>query len=70
MIDLRSPSEYAQGHIPTAINVPIFTDEERAIVGTAYKKQGQEVAIQLGHQFFDPKVKNLIKILPNPCVCY
>ena len=45
-IDTRSPSEYEQGHIPGAVNVPLLEDEERAIVGTLYKQQGQEEAKQ------------------------
>ena len=39
VIDVRSPSEYSQGHIPGAFNVPLFLDEERKIVGTLYKKR-------------------------------
>jgi len=34
LIDVRSPSEFAQGHIPGARNIPLFDDRERAIVGT------------------------------------
>jgi tRNA 2-selenouridine synthase len=43
--DVRSPSEYRLGHIPGAINIPLFDDEERAVVGTKYKKEGRLPAI-------------------------
>ena len=36
IIDVRSPGEFAAGHIPGAVNIPLFTDEERARVGTIY----------------------------------
>ena len=38
MIDVRSPSEFAQDHIPGAINYPVLSDAERAEVGTVYKQ--------------------------------
>ncbi|MEM7597310.1 MAG: tRNA 2-selenouridine(34) synthase MnmH [Pseudomonadota bacterium] len=38
LIDVRSPSEYAEDHIPGAINLPVLSDTERALVGTEYKQ--------------------------------
>ncbi|MEM6587764.1 MAG: tRNA 2-selenouridine(34) synthase MnmH [Pseudomonadota bacterium] len=38
IIDVRSPSEFAEDHIPGAINLPVLNDEERALVGTEYKQ--------------------------------
>jgi tRNA 2-selenouridine synthase len=38
LIDVRSPAEYAEDHIPGAINLPAMSDEERARVGTIYKQ--------------------------------
>lgn len=61
LFDVRSPLEYAQGHIPGAINLPLFTDEERAIVGTAYKKQGQKTAIHLGVKLVGPKLHDFLE---------
>ena len=43
--DVRSPSEFNSGHIPGAFNIPLFNDEERAIVGIKYKKEGRIPAI-------------------------
>ncbi|HLN20816.1 MAG TPA: tRNA 2-selenouridine(34) synthase MnmH [Bacteroidales bacterium] len=48
VVDVRSPSEFAAGHIPDAINIPLFNDEERAVVGTVYKKEGRIPAIKEG----------------------
>lgn len=38
IVDVRSPSEYAEDHVPGAINCPVLNDEERARVGTLYKQ--------------------------------
>lgn len=48
LIDVRSPSEFGEFHIPGAINLPIFSDQERAEVGTIYKQKGKEPATDLG----------------------
>ncbi len=40
LIDVRSPSEFAEDHMPGAINCPVLDDEQRARVGTMYKQQG------------------------------
>jgi len=45
VIDVRSPSEFATGHIPGATNIPLFNDSERAAVGTKYKHEGRIPAI-------------------------
>ena len=34
VVDVRSPGEFAQGHIPGAVNIPLFSNEERARIGT------------------------------------
>ncbi|MDO8862747.1 tRNA 2-selenouridine(34) synthase MnmH [Haliea sp. E1-2-M8] len=49
-LDLRSPGEFAHGAFPTARNLPLLSNEERAQVGTCYKQQGQAAAIELGHR--------------------
>lgn len=49
LIDVRAPIEFADGHIPGAINLPILNDSERALIGTLYKQQGREVAIREGY---------------------
>ena len=47
VIDVRSDAEYAHAHIPGALSLPLFTDEERKVVGTAYKQQSREIAENL-----------------------
>ncbi|MES3037004.1 MAG: tRNA 2-selenouridine(34) synthase MnmH [Bdellovibrionota bacterium] len=59
LIDVRAPVEFAQGHLPNAINLPILNDEERAQVGTLYKQQGNEAAVKLGHQLISGSIKEL-----------
>lgn len=59
VVDVRSPSEYGQGHIPGATNIPLFSDAERASVGTIYKKSGKSEAIGLGLEIVGPKMKAL-----------
>jgi tRNA 2-selenouridine synthase len=56
IVDVRSPGEYNQGHIPGAHNLPLFSDDERAAVGTTYKHQGRQSAIQLGLELVGPKL--------------
>jgi len=48
VIDVRSPSEYNHGHIPGAINIPLFDDRERETVGILYKNEGRIKAILKG----------------------
>jgi len=60
VIDVRSPKEYKQGHILNAVNMPLFSDEERAIVGTLYKKQGREDAVEAGLGLVGPKLGSLV----------
>ncbi|MEL7089357.1 MAG: tRNA 2-selenouridine(34) synthase MnmH [Planctomycetota bacterium] len=48
IIDVRSPSEYAEDHVPGAINLPVLSDAERAQVGTIYKQVSAFRARKLG----------------------
>ncbi len=70
LLDIRSPKEFNQGHLPGAINLPLFSNEERAAVGTTYKKQGRNKAILLGLKFTGPKLLSLKKSLENHKVNY
>lgn len=63
VVDVRSPAEYAAGHIPGAFNIPLFDDEERIVVGTLYKNAGREVSILRGLDFVGPKLSGFIKKL-------
>lgn len=57
-LDVRAEVEYAKGAFPTAHNVPILNDEERRLVGTCYKEQGRDAAIELGHSLVNGAVKD------------
>ncbi len=61
VLDVRSPGEYAHAHIPGAYSLPLFTDEERAQVGTAYKQQSREQAIKIGLDFYGPKMRAMVE---------
>lgn len=52
ILDVRTPSEFAHAHIPGAINLPIFTDQERAEVGTFYKQVSREKPLKRGSTFW------------------
>lgn len=69
VLDVRTPAEYADGHIPGALNMPLFSNEERALIGTLYKKEGQQKAILQGLDLVGPRMRTLItgaeKIAPK-----
>jgi tRNA 2-selenouridine synthase len=57
MIDVRAPIEFATGSLPNAVNLPLMSDDERHQVGICYKEQGQQAAIELGHQLVQGDLK-------------
>ncbi|MEN8227170.1 MAG: tRNA 2-selenouridine(34) synthase MnmH [Bacteroidota bacterium] len=61
VIDVRSPSEFKQGHIPEALSIPLFDDQERKVVGTAYKQVNKEAAMYAGLKFAGKKLVELAK---------
>jgi tRNA 2-selenouridine synthase len=61
VIDVRSPSEFEHAHIPNAFSLPLFNDEERAIVGTTYKQKSREQAIKIGLPFFGNKMLPMVE---------
>jgi tRNA 2-selenouridine synthase len=56
LVDVRSPSEYAYGHIPGAVNIPLFDDSQRAEVGTLFKKEGSTAAVLRGIELSAPEM--------------
>lgn len=62
LVDVRSPAEFQQGHIVGAVNIPLFSNEERAAVGTIYKKKTKEKAIELGYEYVTPKLRRFWKV--------
>ena len=61
ILDVRSPSEYLHAHMPGAQSLPLFTDDERKVVGTSYKQHSREQAIKIGLDFFGPKMRFMVE---------
>jgi len=65
VIDVRSPAEYAKAHIPGAINIPLFSDEERALVGTKYVRESRYNAVIAGLDAVGPKLSSFVNTLQS-----
>ncbi len=63
IFDARSEKEYSHAHIPNAISLALFTNEERAAVGTIYKHEGREAAIMKGLEYVGVKMTSYLKIV-------
>lgn len=61
LLDVRSQTEYSQGHIPGAVNLPLLNDEHRRIVGTTYKQKGREEAVQAGFDLVGPSFGDFVR---------
>ncbi|MFN6132946.1 MAG: tRNA 2-selenouridine(34) synthase MnmH [Synechococcaceae cyanobacterium] len=59
LLDVRSPAEFGQGHIPGASNLPLFDDADRAEIGTLYKQRGREAAVLRGLALVGPRLEAL-----------
>lgn len=62
-IDVRSPKEFEEDHIPGAVNIPLYQNEEREQIGTVYKKTGPKEARKLGLEIVAPKLPDLVKTI-------
>jgi tRNA 2-selenouridine synthase len=65
VLDVRTPAEFEQGHIPGAHNIPLFSNEERKIIGTLYKQEGKQPAILKGLELVGPKLHEFISQAKN-----
>ena len=61
ILDVRSPIEFKGGHIPGAISFPLFSNDERAKIGAAYKDEGSDAAIKLGYEFVAPRTAAIVR---------
>lgn len=61
IVDVRTPAEFESGHIVGAINIPLFSNEQRAVVGTIYKRIGKEQAVEKGLEFVGAKLADLVR---------
>ena len=57
-IDVRAPSEFILGAVPTSKNLPILSNNERTEVGKMYKENGNEAAIEKGYSLVNGKIKD------------
>jgi len=60
IIDVRSPAEFEHGHIPGAVNMPLFSNDERAEVGTLYVQVGRDAAVERGLDVVGPKLTRFV----------
>jgi tRNA 2-selenouridine synthase len=60
ILDVRSPAEFNRGHIPGALSLPLFSNEERSIVGTLYLQKGSKEAMLKGLELVGPKMKEFV----------
>ncbi len=62
-VDVRAPIEYNEDHIPGAVNLPIFNDEERKEIGTLYKMAGKTDAVKRGTEIGGKRIVEIINSL-------
>ena len=60
IVDVRTPREFSDGSLPNAINIPIFENDERHLIGTIYRQQGKESAILQGLQLVEPRLHSFL----------
>jgi tRNA 2-selenouridine synthase len=65
VIDVRSPAEFRHAHWPGSISLPLFSNEERAVIGTLYKQHGREPAMMKGLQYYGANMQRIISDLKN-----
>lgn len=61
IFDVRSPAEYEHAHISGAMSLPLFTNEQRAEIGTTYKQRSREKAIKIGLDYFGPNMRTMLE---------
>lgn len=59
-VDVRSPEEFGEDHVPGSVNLPLFDDRERKEVGTLYRAAGRDQAIRRGTSIVGGKLENLV----------
>ncbi len=61
LVDVRSPGEYKEATINGAINIPLFNDEERALIGTVYTRESTEKAKSIGVKVVSEKLPHIFE---------
>lgn len=58
LMDVRAPVEFEKGAFANSQSIPLLDDEQRQVIGTCYKEQGQDKAIELGHELATNEIKS------------
>jgi tRNA 2-selenouridine synthase len=58
VIDVRSPSEYNHAHFPGAVSMPLFSNEERSVIGSLYLQKGSKEAMMKGLEYIGPRMRD------------
>ncbi len=66
LVDLRSPAEFAADHLPGAVNIPLFDDVERAIIGTLYRT-APDLAFGEAREFARKRIRTLVQDVASVC---
>ncbi len=61
LVDIRSPQEFEEFHIPGAVNVPLFENEEKKLIGYVYRNKGVEKAKELGEEIARRKLEEFYR---------
>ena len=61
VVDVRSAKDFLEGTYPGAVNIPIFDDEQRALVGTIYRHGGHDQAVETGFQLVQSRLSELVE---------
>jgi len=61
VVDARSEGEYLNGHMRSAVNIPLLNNAERVAVGTDYKQKGQREAIKTGFRLVGPRLADMME---------
>lgn len=61
ILDVRSPGEYEHAHMPGSYSFPLFSDEERKVVGKLYKQINRQEAIKIGLEYFGSKMREMVE---------
>lgn len=61
VVDIRTPAEFQKGHVPGAINLHLFNNDDRVKVGTLYKQKGRQAALKKGFELVGPKITEILE---------
>ena len=60
VVDVRSESEFSDGSLPGAVNIPLFDEDERSVIGTIYRYGGKQKAVEKGVAYVSRKLDEML----------